>query len=154
MTDLDPREAFIFAVYPFIIVGAPIAAWLCGWTAWKLRRIPVALWWFLVAVSIISVAVWVDATWYMLYRLQTDGFFWISHWLDRSDRRTFPVHTTIRVFIAIPIWIFALTTIGVLKGHSQTFHWVSSMLKRATVVGLVSYILLVAIIYCLLSHIW
>lgn len=150
MTILDPKEAIIFAVYPFILVGAPIASGLSGWTAWKLRRIPVALWWFLVAISLLSAAVWVDCAWYTLYRLQSDGLIWVGWWADRTNRDTFPIHASIRIFIAIPTWIFILTSLAVLKGKSQVFGWTAKVLRKALTVGVVVYALLTVLIYSLM----
>lgn len=151
MTVIDPSEAILYAVYPFVLVGAPIAAWLCGWTAWKLRKLPVALWWFLVGITLISIAVAVDAGWYVLYRLQSDHLIWVGKWVDRGNRNTFPFHATLRVFIAIPLWIFAITTIGVLRGQSQSFGWTKQTLGKAAIRGFFIYFALVGLIYWLLS---
>lgn len=149
---IEPKEALVYAVYPFLLVAALSASWLTGQAAWRIRKTQIVSWWLLVATSIVMLMVAVDAGWYALYRLQTDHFLYLGSWADRTNPATIPFHASMRGAFAISAIIFAVTAYGISQNKRGGSAWVRLALRRVLFAGGAAYLFMVLTIFYLMSN--
>lgn len=142
-------DAYLMAMYPYLIVGTVLAATFCGWATWTLRRSRLQLWWLLAGVSMMMAMAAFENIWFLTARLTQAGLLHppFKFTLVEANQNII-ILLFIKMGLTVSVWMQLYVAVAVNWGKYPTGRWV----RRALILGSIAFFLTYPLMVFLLGR--